>query len=88
MIDLLIDLFRNVALHTIDAEREDYVLVVGINHRQWFEQKVLPIMEYERFHKSKNHEHDRINGIKIEWTEEHPNLFLFIERKHINLETE
>lgn len=83
MIDLLLELTRNTG-----AKAEDFVLVIGTAHRNWFMSRVLPIMEYERFHKSKNHEHDRINGIKIEWTEEHPNLFLFIERKHINLETE
>lgn len=86
MIDLLIELFENAASTTPEAARQDFVLVIGINHRHWFLRKVLPVMEYERFHHGKQDTPEQINGIEIKWTEEHPNLFVFIERKHIDLE--
>lgn len=86
MIDLLITLSRNAKLHTARLNTDDLVLVIGTNHKDWFWTHMLPILEFERMHKSKNTAPTHIEGVDILWTEEHPNLFLFIERKYLNTE--
>lgn len=86
MIDLLNGLFHNAALHSKDAKREDFVLLIGENHKLWFTHSMLPILEYEVCHKAKNHTPDQISGIEIFWTQEYPNMFLFIERKYVEFD--
>lgn len=81
MVDLLTYLYLNAAKLAADTKREDFVLVIGENHRAWFHVYMTPITNFAKTQETPDH----IAGFEIIWSDEHPNMFLFVERKHVEI---